>query len=98
MYAMNLKNEEHVQLDMRHELGSIERFMEFINIIITANGSEKLFRERHIDMTKAAPMVGTLMLGLQRQRLGHNPFRIYRLESFDEVRSLSYMLTKCVTS
>ena len=69
---------------MKHPIGSVERFMEMINVIIKANGSMKLFREKHIDMSKAAPMIGTIMLGLQRQRIYHNPFRIYRLENFDE--------------
>ena len=69
---------------MKHPVGSVERFMEMINVILKANGSTKLFREKHIDMSKAAPMIGTIMLGLQRQRIYHNPFRIYRLENFDE--------------
>ena len=83
-YAFVCQNEKHLQFDMKHPLGSVERFMEILNIIIKANGSMKLFREKHIDMTKAAPMIGTIMLGLQRQRIYHNPFRIYSLDNFDE--------------
>ena len=84
MYAYIYQNEKHLQFDMKHPLGSVERFMEMLNIIIKANGSMKLFREKHMDMTKAAPMIGTLMLGLQRQRIYHNPFRIYSLDNFDD--------------
>ena len=83
-YEFINQNEKHLQFDIKHPLGSVERFMEILNIIIKANGSMKLFREKHIDITKAAPMIGTIMMGLQRQRIYHNPFRIYRLENIIE--------------
>ena len=71
-------------LDLKYSFGTIERFIEFINLILTANGSMKLFREKYIDISMIAPMIGTLIIGIKTQRLGTNPFRAYKLENFDE--------------
>jgi hypothetical protein len=76
--------EKSVLLDLKYDVGSYERFVEFINIILLANASKKLFLEKKIDFSKAAPMVGSLNLGMSLQRVGSNRFRLYRLENFDE--------------
>ena len=64
--ANGKKGNDPILVDFKHPVGSYERFIEFINFILLSNGSMKLFRERHVDMSMAAPMIGTLVLGLKR--------------------------------
>jgi hypothetical protein len=71
-------------VDLAHPVGTYDRFLEFINIILIANASKKLFLLKDIDFLKVSPMIGTLSLGIQLQRRGWNRFRVYRLENFDE--------------
>ncbi len=76
-------------LPMKAKMGSAERFMEFIDLILLFDGSRRIFKafDTHAEFAHIAPQVGTLFTANLAETL---PIRKYRIEDFaSEWKTLS---------
>lgn len=68
-------------MPLRHPLGSVLRFTEFIDMILHFDGSRRLFKtyDNNYEMAHIAPQIGPLITASQAEAL---PMKQYRLEDF----------------
>lgn len=67
-------------LPFQHEIGSVERVMDFIDLVLSTGGSGAPFRLlEDIELGHIAPMIGTLFLARSVER---SNLQVYKLENF----------------
>lgn len=75
-------------LPLHAKIGTVERVMEFINMILMSGGSGSLFRMYDgVELAHIAPMMGTIFLARSTEK---SPLRMFKIEDFgSEWRRLS---------
>lgn len=70
------------KLPFQSPLGSQQRILEFIRMIVMSGGSQKLFRENlAIEIAHITPQIGTVLLGT---KIEEDDFHVFRLDEFEE--------------
>jgi hypothetical protein len=86
-YRLSVKKNFVHYLPLFSRVGTIERFKEFIRMIINSEGSQSLFRNRNTELEHIAPQIGVIFSATKVEKKKLN---IYRLENFkDEWTRLS---------
>ena len=70
-------------MPLRHPLGSVLRFTEFVDLVLHYDGSRRLFRtyDNNHEMAHIAPQIGSLIAAAVSEAL---PMRMFRLEDFSK--------------
>ncbi len=71
------------KLPLKEQIGTVERFMEFIDFILLFDGSRRIFNtyDNKHELAHIAPQVGTFFTALRSESL---PIRMLKVESFTE--------------
>lgn len=86
-YRLSVKKNFIHYLPLFSRVGTIERFKEFIRMIINSEGSHSLFRNRNTELEHIAPQIGVIF---SASKVEKKKLNIYQLEKFkDEWARLS---------
>lgn len=80
-YRLSVKKKLIHYLPLFSKIGTIERFKEFIRMIINYEGSRILFRNRNTELEHIAPQIGVLFVAAKTE---NKKLNLYRLENFNE--------------
>jgi hypothetical protein len=80
-YRLSIKKNLIHYLPLFSKVGTIERFKEFIRMLINYEGSKTLFRNRNTELEHIAPQIGVLFAASKTE---NKKLNLYRLENFNE--------------
>jgi len=80
-YRLSVKKNFVHFLPIFSRVGTVERFKEFIRMIVNSKGSNTLFRDSNTELEHIAPQIGAINVARRTEKIKIN---IYRLEKFQE--------------